>query len=130
MTLEIEFNFVIPGCGIFLEAMLPEEGTLYLANLFLRFGVPLGLTIILAWLLRNLDLHWLDDAVRDHSEEHLNKRQAPNDCWVIHNVSERMEGVEKIKDPCWKIRMSFEGSLLDQCMDCPYFKQGLLENAA
>jgi hypothetical protein len=113
-----------------LEATLPEEGALYLASLFLRFGVPLGLTIFLAWLLRNLDLHWLKDAVKDHPKERLNKGQVPDDCWVIHNVPNESDSAGKSKDPCWKIRMAFEGNLSDQCLECPYFKRGLLKSAA
>ncbi len=130
MSSEIIFNFLISECRILLEVMLPEAGTLYLASLFLRFGVPVGLTIILAWVLRNLDLHWLNDTDKDHSEERLDKSRVPDGCWVIHNISNGQEDIAKVKDPCWKIRMAFEESLSDQCLECPYFKKELLENAA
>ncbi len=110
--------------------MLQSETSLYLAGLFLRFGVPLGFTILLAWLLRNLDLHWLEEAVEDKGVDHGNEVRLPDGCWIIHNFSkDHPEGIEP-QDSCWKVRIRFEGILPDQCIDCPYFKEGVLEVAA
>jgi hypothetical protein len=110
--------------------MLQGEGSLYLAGLFLRFGVPLGLTLILAWLLRNLDLRWVNEA--DHMEEHetIEEVQLPEACWIIHNLSKDDGGSVEPQEPCWRVRMRFEGNLPSQCLDCTFFKEGLLEIAA
>lgn len=110
--------------------MLQSETSLYLAGLFLRFGVPLGFTIILAWLLRNMDLHWLEKADEEKGQVNSTKEQLPEGCWIIHNLSkDDLTGME-LHDTCWKVRMRFEGVLPDQCLECQYFKEGVLENAA
>lgn len=110
--------------------MLQSESSLYLAGLFLRFGVPLGLTIFLAWLLRNLDLHWLEEVTGERRDEKIDLRQEPQGCWIIHNLPQEKSLSHDLQEACWKVRMGFEGVLPDQCLDCQYFKEGLLENAA
>ncbi|OGO16816.1 MAG: hypothetical protein A2Z14_07115 [Chloroflexi bacterium RBG_16_48_8] len=110
--------------------MLQSEGSLYLAGLFLRFGVPLGLTIILTWLLRNLDLHWLEQADDTRENETIEEAQLSEACWVVHNLSSDDGRCADLQEPCWRVRLRFEGNLSNQCLDCQFFKDGLLENAA
>ena len=110
--------------------MLQSETSLYLAGLFLRFGVPLCFTIILAWLLRNMDLQWLREAGEEKGKEKSIDRQLPEGCWIIHNLSKDDRRGMELPDVCWKVRMRFEGILPDHCLECQYFKEGVLENAA
>jgi cytochrome c-type biogenesis protein CcmE len=110
--------------------MLQSETSLYLAGLFLRFGVPLGLTIILAWLLRNMDMQWLEQADEDKGKDHRIEGQLPDGCWIIHNLSKDNHVDTELQDACWKVRVRFEGILPDQCLDCQYFQEGVLEDAA
>ena len=114
----------------FFIGMLQSETSLYIAGLFLRFGVPLGFTIILAWLLRNMDLQWLGEASQEKEDEKSITGQLPEGCWIIHNISKEDHRVMEPSEICWKVRMRFEGILPDQCIECPYFKEGVLENAA
>jgi hypothetical protein len=110
--------------------MLESEGSLYLAGLFLRFGVPLGLTIILAWLLRNLDLRWIEEGDLSIEDEKVEEPQIPEVCWVLHNTSTDSGGNVDAQEPCWRVRMRFEGNLSSQCLDCQYFGDKILEVAA
>jgi len=110
--------------------MLQSEGSMYLAGLFLRFGVPLGLTIFLAWLLKNMDLHWLDEVNGESQGEKPDLNQEPQGCWIINNLPQEKYLSEDLQEACWKVRVGFEGILPDQCLDCKYFKEGILENAA
>jgi hypothetical protein len=110
--------------------MLQSEGSLYLAGLFLRFGVPLGLTIILAWVLRNLDLRWVEEGEPSIENETVEEDQLPEACWIVHNTSTDNGRNATTQEPCWRIRMRFEGNLSSQCLDCQYFKDRILETAA
>ena len=110
--------------------MPQSEGIMYLAGFFLRFGVPLGLTIFFAWLLRNLDLQWLKEAESVNQDQGSDEPQIPQDCWILQNIPRGKCPTEAFPEACWKVRMKFEGILPDQCLDCRYFEAGILENAA
>ena len=110
--------------------MLQADGTLYLAGLFLRFGVPLGLTIILAWLLRNMDLRWMEEGEPSVESNRIENKELSEICWIVHNFV-KDDGVElEAQETCWKVRMRFEGILPSECLDCEIFQEGLLEIAA
>ena len=111
-------------------SMLQSDGTMYLAGLFLRFGVPLGLTIFLAWLLNNLDLSWLNEMRGDSHAEKTVLHQKPQGCWILHKLPLENSSFGDPQDACWKVRVNFEGILPDQCLECDSFKEGILANAA
>jgi hypothetical protein len=110
--------------------VLQSEGSLYLAGLFLRFGVPLGFTMILAWVLRNLDLRWIEEGDSSVENEKVEEDQLPEACWIVHRSSTGNGRKAVALDPCWRIRMRFEGNLSSQCLDCQYFKDQIFEIAA
>jgi hypothetical protein len=137
MLLEKELTVKNTGTSIFSTAMeglstgmLQSDGSMYLVGLFLRFGVPLGLTIILAWLLKNIDLQWLKEA---NGEKEVEKSDFPSiiqGCWILHNLSLEKSLSGDPQEGCWKVRVKFEGDLPDQCLECNFFTEGILENAA
>jgi hypothetical protein len=103
---------------------------MYLVGLFLRFGIPLGLTIILAWILKNLDLQWLEEREREPIESRIEDEGQSQGCWVLQNFSHEVSAINGHQDACWKVRMRIEGKLPDECLDCAYFKDTLLMDAA
>jgi len=109
---------------------MQNDVSMYLVGLFLRFGVPLGITIMLAWLLKNIDLLWLEEA---NGERGVRKTDLPSKnqgCWILHNLSLENPPCGDLQEACWKVRVKFEGVLPDQCLDCKYFKERILDNAA
>jgi hypothetical protein len=126
----VEFSiFYSPMKGV--AFVMPQsEGIMYLAGFFLRFGVPLGLTLFFAWLLKNLDLQWLKEAQSENQDQRSDELRIPQDCWILQNIPHGKDPNEVFPEACWKVRMNFEGFLPDQCLDCRYFEAGILENAA
>jgi hypothetical protein len=118
--------------------MPQSEAGLYLAGLFLRFGVPLGLTLFLAWILKNMDLQWLEEEDRVKAAPGTDPQQRPQErpqeksqgCWIYHNLPQEITAKKGSQGACWNLRIRFEGSLPDECLDCVYFKEKLFENAA
>ena len=102
---------------------------MYWVGLFLRFGVPLGLTLMLAWLLKNIDLQWLENAKDEIAESGGASSDMPG-CWIYHNLSQENNKFQDLKAACWKVRVKFEGSLPEECLECVYFGKRLLENVA
>ena len=110
--------------------MLQSDVSMYLVGLFLRFGVPLGLTLFLAWLLKNIDIQWLEQTNGKSDRGEAEPPLLVMGCWILHNFRNESSPAYELGEVCWKLRMRFEGNLPDECLDCEYFEKGLLENAA
>jgi hypothetical protein len=110
--------------------MLQSDVGMYLVGLFLRLGVPLGLTLFFAWLLKNIDLQWLEQSNglsdRDETETPLRSQG----CWILNNLANQGPVSSGQGELCWKVRMRLEGNFPDECLDCEHFEKGLLKNAA
>lgn len=108
---------------------LPE----LLAVLFgflLRLGIPIGMTALLAWLLRRLDARW-------QREAQARARAAPplsihpyldgrRPCWeVVGCPAERRQSCPAYLHPelpCWQIFRAPGGQLQETCLSCPVFR--------
>ena len=103
----------------------------------IRLGIPLAVTILVAWGLRRLDARWQAEAdaqqltadvaiglVAPAAVKAPAARQQP--CWENRHCSEAKRGscaACALTDlPCWMARLRAEGSLPRRCYACQYFK--------
>lgn len=101
-----------------------------IAGFILRFGIPIGLTFLLARFLRRLDTRWREEAELEVMEKHLSaQRQSllnlwlDQPCYAIKNCSpiqkENCQAAAQSERPCWEIKQS-NGRLAQCCQDCEY----------
>jgi hypothetical protein len=92
----------------------------------LRFGVPLGLTGLLIWWLRRLDIRWQAEAqeMRRVQLEHAVAAQPP--CWETRNCPAELRAVCPVYGrqdvPCWQMKRTLAGRLPEACLDCDVFR--------
>lgn len=107
-----------------------------IAGILLRFGVPIGLTVLLARFLRKLDARWRDEAEQKAAEAILQSQRQTllnlwleQPCYTIKNCSaqqkENCRAFSQIEKPCWEIQKS-NGSLSKACLECEYRKELVL----
>jgi hypothetical protein len=106
-----------------------------IAGMFLlRIGVPLGLTLVVAYFLRRLDARWQAEAWAEweasHSQEEViakAKLLQPSEacCWSQKGCDEAARAncaTPKQPDiPCWLARRRSEGKLPAECYNCAQF---------
>ena len=109
--------------------MLLKGVDMYWVGMFLRFGIPLGFTLMLTWFLKNIDVQWLEEAYEDNTVVTDTPCEI-HGCWIQHNLSQENSQNRDPNLACWKVRVKFEGILPDDCIDCEYFESRILENAA
>ncbi|MBI4732121.1 MAG: hypothetical protein HY781_08355 [Chloroflexi bacterium] len=95
-----------------------------LVGLLLRIGIPIGISLLVFFLLRRLDNRWQKEA---NLLPVAAMDQKP--CWEVKNCSET-----KRKDcpvaaqpnvPCWQAFRTKDGLLKEACLDCDVFRQAL-----
>ena len=99
------------------------EITTILFGFFLRLGIPIALTFLLAMLLKWLDKRWQAEAEIDKAEINaLNtseKERQP--CWEIHNCPQSLRKNCKAyatpATPCWEVYRA-NGRLKSACHGC------------
>lgn len=102
-----------------------------------RIGIPLGLTLLLSWLLRRLDAQWRDEAM-DYKAEAITKAEqdlyftvwSRNPCWE-HNECDpeerlRCKAYQQADKPCWEVYRT-NGSYNKECVDCEYREKVLIK---
>ena len=104
----------------------------------IRLGIPLAVTILIAWGLRQLDARWQAEATAQQLTADVVigvvapekviapvARQQP--CWSFkHCAMEQRSGCAAyaMADlPCWMARLRAEGRLPGHCYACQYFKE-------
>ncbi len=93
------------------------------AGLFLRIGLPLGLTFLLAWLLRRLDARWHAQAQAENVRlrERIAAGETGRHCWEINGCPPRLRArcvaFQNPGIPCWEAR-SKGGLMRPACRDC------------
>lgn len=99
----------------------------------LRLGVPLAITLAVAYLLRRLDAKWQAEAWlkrevsrargKTSAEPELLKVEQP--CWDLKGCDESVRAkcpTAKIPNiPCWIARHQVEGRLPAECYNCDVF---------
>jgi len=111
---------------------LPEAAVV--AGMFvLRLGVPLIITLAVAYFLRRLDAKWQTDAWAEweasHSQNEViaeaNPLRPSDDCWSLKGCDETTRAncaAPKQPDiPCWLARRQSEGKLPTECYNCAQF---------
>jgi len=104
------------------------EGTAVVAiiiGLLLRFGIPVGLTAALVWLLKRLDSRWQAEA---ESNTDLKRSPVVNPgCWKIRACPKseraRCKAYARPEEPCWQVFRVQDGRLADKCLLCQVFRQ-------
>jgi hypothetical protein len=89
-----------------------------LAGLLLRLAIPIAGTILLIYVLRNLDAHWQKEA--ELAPVHTEKVE----CWKIKGCSEEQRkhcsgALSPL--PCWQVNRQANGYLQEKCISCEVF---------
>ena len=105
-----------------------------IAGMFLlRIGVPLGLTLTVAYFLRRMDARWQAEAWAEwqtsHSQEEVIAEakllQPSEPCWSIKGCDEATRAncaaPKQPNIPCWLARRQSEGKLPAECYNCAQF---------
>jgi len=110
------------------------DRTLEVISLFLlcalRFGVPLGITFLLAWGLRRLDAHWQAEAELKIAKKEVRQIAVSQErCWELRNCSpqkrETCPAYAHPEEPCWAV-VSANGHLPRACRDCHVLGRALV----
>ena len=85
-------------------------------GVFLRLGVPIALTILVAWWLKSLDTQW------QHESE---ARPAAKPCWEVHGCTPEQRAAcpayLENQQPCWEVFRNADGELPPACLTCSVY---------
>lgn len=91
----------------------------------LRLGVPLALTILLAWWLRRLDARWQREGEVLQAQRARRPALTPP-CWETRNCPPERRAAcpafTQTETPCWQIFRDPRGELRATCLDCNVFR--------
>jgi hypothetical protein len=91
----------------------------------LRLGLPLGLTLLLAWWLRRLDARWQAEG------QAARARRAPRPalatpCWETRGCPPERRAAcpaaAQPETPCWQVFRDARGVMRSACIDCTVFR--------
>jgi hypothetical protein len=102
-------------------------GTLsVIGGILLRFGVPIALTALLAYLLRRLDAHWQLEAEQQQVAQAASAYKPSTPCWQTNQCSEEKRkqcpAYADTSKPCWQHFRTRRGELAQNCLGCDTFK--------
>jgi hypothetical protein len=93
----------------------------------LRFGLPVGLTLVVCWFFKRLDARWQAEAEEYQEKVGKEKVLLPAlRCWLKNECPP-----EQIKDcpayqnqdiPCWQHYRAPNGQLKEDCLGCDVFR--------
>ena len=97
-----------------------------LLGFLLRYGVPIGITAILAWLLTRLDARWQEQAGRLRMPLNtLGAEVRQVRCWETTECArEQRENCPAYAEPgvpCWQVIRKRERRLRESCLTCQVF---------
>jgi hypothetical protein len=96
-------------------------------GLLVRFGIPIGATALIAWLLRVLDLRWQREAEARRSVPAVGAAARSVRCWEeLGCPEERRQGCPAFARPdvpCWQAFRDAQGSLRPACLECVVFRE-------
>jgi hypothetical protein len=99
---------------------------LVVAGFVLRLGVPIAVTVLLAWFFRRLDARWEAEAEaqRARSEAMI---AAGVPCWQINNCTEaNFKDCPAYAEPdtaCWEHFRDRTGNVREDCIGCGIFRR-------
>ncbi len=105
-----------------------ESAVAVITGLLLRFGIPIAITALVVWVLRNLDTRWQAEAkkvrVRPHS---LGADVRQVRCWESRDCPpEKRNSCPAFahpEEPCWQIFRDDQGRLMETCLTCEVFRE-------
>jgi hypothetical protein len=95
-----------------------------LIGILLRIGVPILLTVLVAYFLRRLDTRWQEEAQKQMANS---PRLIPaNPCWEVNHCSPEKKYHCKAfinpEVPCWQQYRSTDGLVRESCLSCSVFR--------
>ncbi len=91
---------------------------------FLRLGIPLGLTAVVVWWLRRLDLRWQSEAEALHRIQ-VEQAEPQPPCWKVKGCTPERRATcaafQHNEKPCWQVMRGEEGRLPERCLTCTVF---------
>lgn len=99
---------------------------LIVAGMFLvRLGVPLAITLAIAYALRRLDIRWQAEAMK---ARHPAQALLEEPCWTQKGCDPKRRTLcpafQRPDLPCWRARHLVEGRLPSECQTCGRFALG------
>lgn len=96
----------------------------------LRLGVPLGVTLLVGWLLHRLDLSWQAELAEERKQAMQTDRLQPAvRCWEVwHCPVERLRACPAYthrETPCWQHFRDSSNRLREACLSCQVFRTAL-----
>lgn len=92
----------------------------------LRFGIPLGLTVLICQFLHKLDARWQKEAEGRQETIKVSKLTALINCWLHHDCPEEQReqcsAYQQPEMPCWQHFRSTNGYLQNRCVGCAVFR--------
>jgi hypothetical protein len=97
------------------------------AGLLLRIGIPLGVTLLVGWLILRMDARWQAEAAETLEIQNALFETATPDslptCWEYMNcpprIRENCPAYAETEIPCWEL-LRANGSLQPNCRGCTY----------
>ena len=97
-----------------------------IGGLVLRIGIPVGVTAILVYALRQLDQRWQREATQTaRLEVGRTSLFSQINCWAAHKCPheerDQCPAFLENNQPCWQVFRDGSGELRQKCLDCPVF---------
>ena len=104
-----------------------KDAAIIVGMFLLRLGVPLVITLIVAYLFRRLDARWEAEAqARPEAIRQLEAATAKKRCWEEKGCSQeqraRCPACRLTDIPCWLARLRVENRLPNECLNCPRYR--------
>ncbi|MGD2156300.1 MAG: hypothetical protein PVG32_05465 [Anaerolineales bacterium] len=109
-----------------MDDILQGAATTLIWSLF-RFGLPVGLTLLVCWLFRKLDARWQAEAAEYQKQVGAKKALFPAlRCWLKNECPpeqrERCLAYQNQDIPCWQHFRASDGQLKEDCIGCDVFR--------
>ena len=107
--------------------MESTQGILISVGWFLlRFGIPVGITLLVCRLFRNIDSKWREEG-NTYLQKIGKKGVVPIvRCWILNDCPEEKResclAYQEQNVPCWQQFRSRNGELKEQCFGCGVFR--------
>jgi len=92
----------------------------------LRFGIPVGITLLVCLLFRKIDTKW-----QEEGQAYLQRAGKEGSvpivrCWILNDCPEgrreNCQAYQEQKVPCWQHFRLKNGELKEQCIGCGVFR--------
>lgn len=103
-----------------------ENAVAVLVGLFLRIGLPILITALLAWILHRLDERWQQEIKQEQQTGLREVTIQRVRCWQSKGCSPelRKECIAFLDPatPCWEHFRNGHGELRESCLECEVFR--------